>query len=526
MAERVINGRYELDTPIGRGGMGEVWVGYDRTLDRRVAVKLLRADVLAHRSRGRLSIERFLREAQATARLDHPGVPAVHDVGEYDAGFYLVMQLVEGYTLGDLVAEHGPLPVRWVAGIGAQICAVLTVAHAVPLVHRDLKPHNVMVCEDGTVKVLDFGVAALLDRPDLTKLTAPGETVGTPAYMAPEQALTGACEPRSDLYALGCVLHELLSGEPVFQGETSLAVLREHLESEPRPLRELRPDVPADLERLVLDLLAKQPEDRPADAAAVYARLLPYVPDPPLAGVEAPAAVQTAQTAPTRLYTDALALLPDRNPLVTTVSLGPAARGRAAPPPGRRAAVGETEVRQARQRAEELAMDGRYTQAADMLREILDAATRAFSATHPLVLRLRFDLANVLFAAGDYRRALPEYEDLAGELARRGAGEEHVLHCRFQAVACRAALGETAAALAGFRSLLPEMRALFGEHDDQVLELRYQICVLLASSGQVTRARDDLRALLADMRSYSPGNPLLEDARQLLAHLDQVSPES
>ncbi|WP_158013601.1 serine/threonine-protein kinase, partial [Carbonactinospora thermoautotrophica] len=249
MAERVINGRYELDTPIGRGGMGEVWVGYDRTLDRRVAVKLLRADVLAHRSRGRLSIERFLREAQATARLDHPGVPAVHDVGEYDAGFYLVMQLVEGYTLGDLVAEHGPLPVRWVAGIGAQICAVLTVAHAVPLVHRDLKPHNVMVCEDGTVKVLDFGVAALLDRPDLTKLTAPGETVGTPAYMAPEQALTGACEPRSDLYALGCVLHELLSGEPVFQGETSLAVLREHLESEPRPLRELRPDVPADLER-------------------------------------------------------------------------------------------------------------------------------------------------------------------------------------------------------------------------------------------------------------------------------------
>jgi serine/threonine protein kinase len=281
MQQRAIAGRYEITSPIARGGIGEVWAACDKRLDRPVAVKLLRPDALPTSIDREALARRFVRESRLTARVAHGGVPAVFDAGNDQGSLYLVMQLVPGIDLADFIAERAPLSVGTAAAVAAQIVSVLAAAHAVPAVHRDLKPSNVMIRPDGTVVVLDFGVAALLEA-DVTKLTDTGEMLGSPAYMSPEQVLGAVLSPRSDLYALGCILHEMLTGERLFWGERSWAVVRQHMEDEPRPLRSLRSDVPESLERLVLDLLAKQPEDRPPDAFTVYDRLHEHLPSPGL----------------------------------------------------------------------------------------------------------------------------------------------------------------------------------------------------------------------------------------------------
>ncbi|MFF3595070.1 protein kinase domain-containing protein [Kitasatospora indigofera] len=286
-APRVIGGRYRLAEKIGHGGMGQVWAAYDERLDRRVAVKLLHTEHLLpagttephRRSRGEELRRRFLRECRITAALDHPGLVTVFDAGEDDGELHLVMQRVPGLSLADLIAEEAPFPIGHAAAVAAQLCAALAVVHAVPVVHRDIKPSNVMVREDGRVVLLDLGIATAVEA-DATRLTLTGVPIGSPAYMAPEQALAATADARSDLYALGCLLHEMLCGEEPFRAPTALGVLRRHVDEPPVPLRELRPEVPAPLEALVLDLLAKQPADRPADAQQVYARLLPMLPQP------------------------------------------------------------------------------------------------------------------------------------------------------------------------------------------------------------------------------------------------------
>ncbi|MFL6052598.1 MAG: serine/threonine-protein kinase [Actinoallomurus sp.] len=196
----------------------------------------------------------------------HHGVPQVYDavLDQASDRLYLVMELVEGISLRSFVNPAEPLPVAWAAAMAAQISTVLSHAHAVPVVHRDLKPDNVLVADDGTVKVLDFGIAAIL-RTDVTKLTTTGHVIGTSQYMAPEQIRGAQITPGSDLYALGCILHELLCGQPVFTGRTDFELWQQHTSAPPRPLGELRLGVPTELERLVLDLLRKNPErsDRP-----------------------------------------------------------------------------------------------------------------------------------------------------------------------------------------------------------------------------------------------------------------------
>lgn len=305
MTERLIGDRYQLATILGQGGMGQVWTAYDRRLDRRVAVKLLRPDKVA--GPGSVAEElrrRFVRECRVTAQVDHPGLVTVHDAGSDGDELYLVMQYVEGADLADHLAEHDPYPWPWAVSVIAQLCSVLSAVHAVPIVHRDLKPRNVMVRPDGTVLVLDLGVASVMDT-DTTRLTSTGSPIGSPAYMAPEQAMGGAVGPHTDLYALGVVLYELLSGNVPFAGSTALGVLHRHLYEPPLPVRQLRPEVPQQLEAVLLSLLAKDPQDRPASAQAVYASLVPLLPHH---GSGAP----TGPLDPTRPFLRPQAPWPDR----------------------------------------------------------------------------------------------------------------------------------------------------------------------------------------------------------------------
>jgi Protein kinase domain len=281
----VLGERYELLSPLGRGGMGQVWEGEDRRLRRPVAVKLLTEDALAGHTRPEELARRFAREASVTAGLRHPGVPAVYDAGTYDGGLFLVLELIAGRTLGDLMAEEGPLPIPWATGIATQVAAVLAAAHDSGLIHRDVKPQNIMLTGDGAIKVLDFGVAALVDQTTTSQITRTGQSIGTPAYMAPEQLRGRPATARTDLYALGCVLYEMLSGDRVFTAASPAELMHLQLEQAPAPLH--RDDLPPDLDALVRQLLDKEPARRPASARETYDRLLPHVVAPgPLGDID------------------------------------------------------------------------------------------------------------------------------------------------------------------------------------------------------------------------------------------------
>ncbi|MGC9671234.1 protein kinase domain-containing protein [Planosporangium sp. 12N6] len=513
-AGTLVGDRYELTYPVGRGGMGEVWAGYDRKLDRPVAVKVLHQVAMAEADRD-TTVERFMREARVTARLDHPGVPNVHDVGFHDGDIYIVMQLVSGVVLADLVAERGRLPVPWSAAIGAQICSVLAAAHADSLVHRDLKPQNVIVTPAGTVKVLDFGIAALLGPADVPRLTVTGETLGTPTYMAPEQALGGAVGPRADLYALGCVLFELLVGEPPYQADTALGMLHSHM-NDPVPLvDDHRDDVPDGLTKLVARLLAKDPLDRPESAVEVYELLMPWAAeDVGVAGGEAVMSGSDGAVAdPT---------MPYRYPF------GPLPRRRATAPTkadGRQVSVPTlAELQEVRDRAAALAEEERFSQAAEALESALRSALGAYGGRHPRVLDARLDFASMLLLAGDYRRALPEFERLATDLAARmGPDDELVWYCRQQGATCQAELGEATEALRSLRALLADQRRVLGVGAAETFPLQHEIALLTAGVGDVDEARRQLQELLAHVRRvHGPDSSDASDIEALLAHLSRL----
>ncbi len=276
----VIAGRYEIRSPIRTGGMGQVWLAQDGHLGRTVAVKTMRPDLGGDQDRVQRDVRRFQQEAMAVARLDHIGLAAVHDLGEEDGTHYLIMQYVQGLDLGDLIAEHGRLGTPEAASVTVQICSVLAAAHAQHIVHRDLKPGNVRVRTDGLVKVLDFGAAALLDSND-TRLTNPGSAApGTWLYMAPEQIAGEEVSNRTDLYALGCLLYEMVSGRPPFTSSAPLMVPNMHRTEVPLLLGVLEPSTPKDVEALVAQLLAKDPDDRPAHAGVVYQIMAGHLPEP------------------------------------------------------------------------------------------------------------------------------------------------------------------------------------------------------------------------------------------------------
>jgi serine/threonine-protein kinase len=257
-------GQYRLREKLGAGGMGEVYLAEHQLLKRPCALKLIKPEACADP----IALARFEREVQSAARLSHPNTIEIYDYGRTDDGtFYYVMEYLEGLSLADLVRQGGPLPAGRVIYLFRQACAGLAEAHGLGLVHRDLKPANVFVAvrggESDVAKVLDFGLVKLTKDPAAAALTGDLTVSGTPLYMAPEQA-TGdrALDARADIYALGAMLYYALTGQPPFTGESAFGIMMAHGRDPVVPPSQVRPGVPADLERVVLRCLAKKPEER------------------------------------------------------------------------------------------------------------------------------------------------------------------------------------------------------------------------------------------------------------------------
>ncbi|GGV03471.1 hypothetical protein GCM10010495_13600 [Kitasatospora herbaricolor] len=294
MIGRALNERYELVEILGVGGMATVWRGVDRVLGRQVAVKVLNGG-LADDPR---FAERFSREAQHAAMLAHPRIVMVFDSGVDQGSPYIVMELVHGRSLAALLAEQPMLPVERAVGIAAAVCEALEVAHGAGLVHRDIKPGNIMITYDGGVKVVDFGIARAGSSG--AGLTQAATVLGTAAYLSPEQATAAAVDGRSDLYAVGCVMTEMLTGEPPFTADTPVAIAFKQVSEQPLPPSARRPGTPPALDAAVLRLLAKNPGDRPRDAAAARAELLAAVPALPAGSAADRTAELLAGPAPAR----------------------------------------------------------------------------------------------------------------------------------------------------------------------------------------------------------------------------------
>ncbi|MFI8889563.1 serine/threonine-protein kinase [Streptomyces paradoxus] len=257
---RVLAERYELIEEAGRGGMGQVWRATDRELGRVVAVKVLPPELTRHEE----FRVRFRREARTIASLSHRNIAVLHDVGEDvrdgETTPFLVMEFIDGRTVADALAE-GPFTVDRALDVSRGVAEALAHSHGQGLVHRDIKPSNVMLTSEGGVKVLDFGISKVVAE-TTTRLTATGMTVGTPAYLSPEQLTGGAVDGRSDQYSVGCLLYELLTGRPPFLGDSPFAVMHQHISKEPLTPSLLRPQIPAAVDEVVLRALSKDREQR------------------------------------------------------------------------------------------------------------------------------------------------------------------------------------------------------------------------------------------------------------------------
>jgi hypothetical protein len=274
----ILGGRYRLLRRIASGGMGSVWEAEDTVLHRKVAVKVL-SEALAEEDR---FVERFRREARAAAGLSHPNVAGVFDYGEDGDRPFIVMELLDGETLAERLRRQGRLPWREAVAIAGQVAAALEAAHRSGIVHRDVKPGNIMIAPAGDVKVMDFGIAAATWA---APLTATGTAMGTATYISPEQTAGRRVTPESDVYSLGVVLYEMLTGEPPFTGETPVAVAMAHVRETPVPLRQRVPDITEHVALVCERALAKDPKQRPPSAVAFASMLMaPELATGPLVG--------------------------------------------------------------------------------------------------------------------------------------------------------------------------------------------------------------------------------------------------
>ncbi len=265
LIDTLFDGRYRIERKLGAGGMADVYLAEDQELGRRVAIKILNS---RHGNDDQF-IERFRREAKNAAALNHPNIVSIYDRGEAEDTYYIAMEFLDGRTLKELVVGRGAAPVNVAIEYARQILSALRFAHRHGIVHRDIKPHNVLVDGEGRVKVTDFGIA----RAGTSQMTETGSIVGTAQYLSPEQARGGEVDPRSDLYSLGIVLYELLTGRTPFDGETPVEIAMKHLSATPQPPSKLRPDIPPELDMVVLRALAKNPDDRYQSADEMEADL-------------------------------------------------------------------------------------------------------------------------------------------------------------------------------------------------------------------------------------------------------------
>lgn len=265
---RVLNDRYEIHRRLARGGMAQVYLARDRSLDRPVAVKELVPEFATDPS----FVERFRREAQAAANLSHPNIVGVYDWGAQDGTYFIVMEYIDGPSLSKVLRTDGPLHPRRAAEIASEVAAGLGFAHSRGVVHRDVKPGNVLLTRSGESKVTDFGIARAMSSPD-EDLTQAGSVMGTATYFSPEQAQGLPVDPRSDLYSLGVVLYELVTGRAPFAGDTPLAIAYKHVQDAPEPPSNLISNLPVGLEAIIMKLLSKRPDDRYRSAEDLRADL-------------------------------------------------------------------------------------------------------------------------------------------------------------------------------------------------------------------------------------------------------------
>nr|MDQ3878346.1 Stk1 family PASTA domain-containing Ser/Thr kinase [Actinomycetota bacterium] len=261
-SQRVFGGRYAVLERVGTGGMAEVYKARDELLGREVAVKVLHERF----ARDRAFVERFKREAQSAANLNHPNIVSLYDYGSDGDTYYIVMEFIDGRSLADVIAQEGPLLPERAAEIASDVAQALQRAHAAGLVHRDIKPSNVMITSSGQTKVTDFGIARALGSDAEQTMTQTGMVIGTAAYLSPEQAQGSPVDERSDVYALGVVLYEMLAGRPPFQGDTPLAVAYKHVRETAEPPSHFNPDVPAALDAVTMKALAKNRDNRYSSA--------------------------------------------------------------------------------------------------------------------------------------------------------------------------------------------------------------------------------------------------------------------
>ena len=509
--KRRLAGRYRIDGLLGRGGMSEVYFGYDERLDRPVAVKLLRppsyvpgspdspeaVEILDALDRDQ---RRFLREIRMTARLELAGVPAVYDTGVDDLPdgtrqLWLVMQLLRGSTLETLLdaasfSGADTPSIAWAAAVAAQIAAVLADVHRVDIVHRDIKAANIMVTDGGLVKMLDFGIAILRGAGALPRLTQVDRTVGTPAYMSPEQWAGQLVTPASDIYALGCLLFELLTGDVPFHGSSRVPLRVAHQETAVPSVAAARPSVPPAVDALVAAMLAKDPAARPA-ADAVYRALLPIaagtaaVADGPLPGGD-------ERRNPVRPFRQPLLGLAGRDPFRVPADGKAADEGS-----GAGTARPLTEEEAARLRPDvQVLLDGEHPSEAISL---LEAGLSRAVPGSVLELQMRRTLAAALLIGGQYSRAAQLFEQ-AGTAYRQylGAADPWALDCAYQAGHAYAQAGKPDKALPQLRYYVMNAVPLAARDADEaakVMESRFVIAQLLASTGETEPAIAELRAV-------------------------------